>query len=588
LPSAYEVRRHPRGAAICARDWPRFWLAWLVWLGAFAALTVSCSPERTAARATSTPLIVTSAATEAAPLLTLTLTPPPPPATLTPSAERLAQVIEAGPEAPAVFNPLLPAGASAQRVIDNLYDTLLTIDAQSAALEPRLASTWQVSTDNMTVTFHLRTDVTWHDGQPLTARDVVFTFDAIRKLDAAPALKAQLAFASRVLAPDDRTVVIGFDRSACPLLAEVGQIPILPRHLLEGRELTNANFNTRAPVGTGPFRFERQDASGDVHLSRNDQYFLGVPHFSEWVYRPITDTAALSAALHDGALDLATVSSEQAVALDTAGASRLLAYPQPEYYAIILNMGQPSLEDVRVREALSAAIDRQGLLGEVFAGRATLLNGPLLPGHWAYTAATAPESYDPARARRLLAEAGWTDSNHDGLLEKNGTPLRIGLSVNGENALRQSIAARVQRNWLAVGVAAEVQAVEFSTLVERLFGHHFDASVFSWPVHADPDQTRFWASSQNVLWSGFNVASYSSIDKVDPALHEGLWAAACDPKIRAPAYAQMQAALAADLPYIFLLAPNAYVAASARLAGLQPGPYAGLSWNIEQWQLTRP
>ena len=135
-------------------------------------------------------------------------------------------------------------------------------------------------------------------------------------------------------------------------------------------------------------------------------------------------------------------------------------------------------------------------------------------------------------------------------------------------------------------MAAEVQSIEFPSLVERLFGHHFDAAIFSWPVHPDPDQTRFWASNQNALWSGFNVASYSEYRKGrSQRLQAGLWAGACSPQTRAPAYAQVQAVLAVDQPYIFLFAPTAYVAAGTRFEGPLPGPYAGLSWNIAQWQL---
>lgn len=513
-----------------------------------------------------------------------TVIPTSPPARPTPSPERLAQIIEAGPDSPTVFNPLLPESASAQRAIDNLFDTLLGVDARTAALEPHLASSWDMSTDNLTVTFHLRADVTWHDGQPFTARDITFTFDAIRKTDAAPLLKARLAAITGFSAPDDRTVVVAFGRSACPLLSEVGQIPILPRHLLEGKELTDTSFNTQAAVGTGPFRFGQRDLSGGVHLLRNDHYFLGAPRFEEWVYRPISDTLTLQAALKSGDVDLAAISPADAAALEKETSLRLLAYSQPEYAAVILNTIQPTLSDVRVRQALSYAIDRRRLLDETLGGRGTLIDGPLLPGHWAYSAATETHDYNPARARQLLAEAGWEDTNGDGLLEKDGALLRMGLSVNGENALRQNIALRVQRDWLSIGVAAEVQPIEFPSLVERLFGHHFDAAVFSWPVHPDPDQTRFWASDQNALWSGFNVASYANTEKVDPALQAGREAGACSPQNRAPAYAQVQAALAADQPYIFLFAPTAYVAANNRFEGPLPGPYASLSWNIVHWQ----
>lgn len=505
-----------------------------------------------------------------------------PPATATISPERLSEVIEAGADVPSVFNPLLPEAAPAQRVIDNLFDTLLTVDAETGQVTPHLASGWDISTDNLMVTFHLRSDVVWHDSEPFTADDVAFTFEAIHQAGVSAVLKARLNAVTGVSSPDSQTLVVSFSRSACSLLPDIGQIPILPGHLLRGQELTDAKFNTEAPIGTGPFRFKALSSSGDVELLRNDKYFLGSPHFSAWVYRRISDTAALPADLNAGAVDVAELSPAQTAQLEPP--SRLLTYQKPEYYAIVLNTAQSPLVDVAIRQALSCAIDRDKLVSEVLGGRGTVIDGPILPGHWAYSVPEDLHHYDPAQAQQLLTEAGWTDANHDGIREKNGVPLRIGLSVNGENPIRTAIAARVQRDWLSVGVAAEVQTVEYAVLVERLFGHNFGAAVFSWPVHPDPDQTRLWASDENAMWSGFNFASYSNTVQVDAALYAGLVAEACNPKDRASAYAEVLSALAADQPYIYLFVPNAYLATSARLEGVRPGPYASLSWNIWQWQ----
>lgn len=485
---------------------------------------------------------------------------------------------------PPSFNPLSPGEDDpARRVIDNVFDTLLVVNAGDAALEPGLASAWSVTTDTLTVTFSLRADAVWHDGEPFTAADVLFTFDAVEAPRVDTPLKSNLAQVRGYLAPDSHTVIVSLSRPDCSVLYDLAQIPILPRHLFESGELTTDALELDVPIGTGPFRFGTRLPGGGVRLERNETYFAGVPAFRSWTYRPITDTAELIHSLQAEEVDLAPVYPQQAASFPQDGPVRLLSYPQPEYFALILNHSAPYLEDPRVRQALAHAIDRPRLVQELLGGAGRVIDMPWLDQHWACDASPTVYAYDPQRAERLLREAGWSDTDGDGLLDRDGAPLHIGISVNGENALRSRIALAVQRYWIAVGISAELRYVEFPVLVENLFTHRFDAAAFSWPIHADPDQAHLWMSAKNGPRPNFNFAAYED-ERLDEALLAGLTAAGCDSDLRTQAYSQAASIIARELPYIFLFVSDDFVAVNTRLEGVQPGPYAGLGWNIHRWR----
>ena len=509
--------------------------------------------------------------------------------TLSSVAPPRSHLVEAGISVPANLNPLIADSYASQRVMDNLFDSLLNVNAENAVLEPALASQWQVSEDCLTATFQLRPDVLWHDGEPFTANDVTFTFEGILDSDLQSPYAANLVAVDTFFAPDEQTLVVTFDRPDCSLLYDVGQIPILTQHLIE--EEKNSHIDVLAaqvyldhPIGTGPFKFKSKLPTGEIHLERNENYFAGVPHIPEWVYRPLGDEQELLSDLRAGEVDLALVTPQDVQHFQSGETVDIIAFPQPEYYALALNNAHSLLSDVRTRQALAYALDRQQLVQELLNGYGQIIDSPWLPDHWVYAKPDFSIAYDPESARQLLSEAGWTDSNQDGLLDRDGSPLQISISVNSENSLRKRIAFAVQRYWIDAGISAEIYFVEFSTLLEQLFSHNFDSAVFSWPVHQDPDQSLLWASEESDLDRDFNFISYAN-PIVDKALAEGLTVPFCDREARSYAYQQAISTLAEEQPYIFLFVPQNIIAVSRRLSGVQPGPYADLSWNIHKWTL---
>jgi len=266
-------------------------------------------------------------------------------------------------------------------------------------------------------------------------------------------------------------------------------------------------------------------------------------------------------------------------------AFHVLSCPADRWHFLALNNDHPVLRDRTVRRALALALDRERLLAVALDGQGALLDAPWLATHWAMAGASlTPLAYAPDRARQLLAEAGWRDTDGDGLLDKDGQLLHVDISANLGNLARERIAMLVQQYWHAVGVSAQVEVLPWGTFVDDLFRHAFDAAVFDWPLEPGPDQTWLWAEDENGPGTGFNFVSYADA-QVDSLLEQGRTAPACDPARRAAAYRDLAGRLAADQPYVFLFVAHRRLGVAEALVGPQPGPFGGLYWNVTDWWL---
>ncbi len=458
-----------------------------------------------------------------------------------------------------------------------IYDSLLRLNPSTGALEPGLAESWDVSTDATTFTFRLRTGVRWHNGDPLIAADVAATLNAFASPDFRGTPITDFGPYVSASALDSRTVRVVLREAYCPALTGIGTLKILPRAIVQ-----HSNFPRLTPdqwIGTGPLKL-RASSANQYTLAPNETYYRGAPHIDTWTLRLYPDAAALREALAAGQIDLSAGLGAYTASSRIAGTTPF-AKNSPAVVTLLYNTENIALHDVRVRQALTFAVDRNVLLSDL-SGQAESVDSSTLPGYWARPADLPRYPFDLNRAKQLLADAGWRDAG--GVLQKDGRPLRLQLWTEADDPILEPLAFRLREMYTALGVQVELELDDRPGWVTHAFEHRFDLLLLSRKMPSDPDQRWYWQSDQNAEGSGFNFGSYSS-GLVDALLKESLRAAGCEPAKRAALFGEINRSLLTDAPAAFLLTPKEYVLARERVLGAAPSTFAGDFWNLNEWRV---
>ena len=468
---------------------------------------------------------------------------------------------------PSHLNSAITTAGGIHIVAGSLYDGLVELDSAGRPV-PGLARRWEVQDGGRRYVFHLRSGVLWHDGAAFTSRDVTFTFaEMLLKYMARTKAGLEPALAG-IDAPNDSTVVFRFKAPYAPLLKRLtaDEAPILPRHLYEGTDpLTNPR--NRQPVGTGPFKF-REWVHGDrLVFERNERYFVkGRPRIDRLVWRILPNNAAAAIALERGEVDyLAGIEGPQLPRLRRARAVRVGQHPAGAgggwcVNTLVPNMRKPPLDDVRVRRALSLAIDRRFLAQRLYFGTAEPAHGPFHSALGATDRLAPRLSNDPVAAARLLDEAGFKSSQGKRALRLTFTYATPAFGPVAE-ALRDQFAR--------VGVELALDPMDFNAAAEKVYTKQdFDIGVASYCNGADPDiGVKRVYDSRNILPIPFgNGAAYKNL-RVDSLFD--LAAATIDAQRRRSIYGQVQRILLQDMPYLWLVETNGWRAWRADIRGLQ-------------------
>ncbi len=281
--------------------------------------------------------------------------------------------------------PILASDSASHSVAGNIYNGLVKYD-KDLKIVGDLAESYQVSADGLTITFHLRKNVKWHDGAPFTVRDVLYTYRVVIDPKTPTAYSEDFKQVASVESPDQYTFVAKYSKPYAPSLAS-WSMSILPAHLLEGKDITKSPL-ARKPVGTGPFRFKEWVAAQKIVLEANPDYFEGRPFLDRYVYRVIPDTSTMYMELKSGAVDMMGLTPVQyARQTDNnrfRGTLNKYRYPSSGYLYMGYNLRHPLFKDKRVRQAITAAINKDELVKGVLFGMGQKAYGPIVPGRWAY------------------------------------------------------------------------------------------------------------------------------------------------------------------------------------------------------------
>lgn len=476
--------------------------------------------------------------------------------------------------------PVLASDSTSSAINGLVYNGLLRYD-KNLQIEGELAENWKVSEDNLTITFHLRRGVLWHDGTPLTSADVKYTYELYIDPDIPTAYAEAFRQVARIETPDDHTFIVHYDTPYAPALISWAT-PIHPRHLLEGTDVTRSPLSRR-PVGTGPYRFVEWVSGEKIVLEANPDYFEGRPYIKRVVYRIIPDLATQFLELQTGSLDFMGLSPLQFERQTDTPAFRhnynKYQYLSFGYSYLGYNLRRPMFADKRVRQALSYAIDKQELIDGVLLAHGAIATGPYKPDTWVYNPDVRRYDYNPEKARQLLAEAGWSETNRDGILVKDGQPFSFVIVTNQGNDLRIKTGEIIQRRFREIGVDVRLRVIEWATFLKEFINPgNFDATILGWSGGPEPDQYNIWHSSKTAPGQ-LNFIGFDN-QQVDEVLEQGR--RVFDQDQRKVYYDRLQEILAEEQPYTFLYVSEALPAVSRRFHGVEPAP-AGIRYNFHQW-----
>lgn len=480
--------------------------------------------------------------------------PPPPTATI---------LIEA---AVRHLDPRFALSAYSVKSCRLVHASLVTVD--NSRSEPALelaASVEQPSARVYDVT--LRPGLRFHDGHPLTTADVAWTFESVRDPALGSPYSGMYTNVARIEILDELRIRFVLEKIHAPFITDL-VMGIVPAHLTRATGHFEGDI-----VGAGPYRVGRWDADEQLELLAYSAYVGGTPPVPRLLLRTIRDDNSRLLSLMGGAGDLVQ-NGVNPMLLDVLRAHeglQVTTAPSLAYNYMGLNLEDPALADVRVRRALAHAIDRDTIIEQRFRGTARPATGLLAPGHWAYSGAVRRYPYDPAMARALLDQAGWPDPDGDGPAPR----LTLTLKTT-TNRFRRSLARLIAYQLGAVGVAVEVRAYEWGTFFEDVKSGNFQLYTLQWPTVVEPDLCHWIFHSEMIptpanRGRGANRGRYRNLE-LDALIERGRGEP--DRDRRRQIYAQVQAILAEDLPYVSLWHEDNIAVTSRRLQGYSVLPNA--------------
>ena len=476
------------------------------------------------------------------------------------------------------------------------FVNLMTLLDYDDNLEPRpyLAESWEVAEDNTSVTFHIRRDVRWHDGERTDAHDVAFTYrtvtDPLTAFPNAAFWDNYVPGEEGVEVLDDFTVRIRM-RPHAEFLDPFRSVVVLPEHLLGDvppEELRQHPYGTQCPVGNGPFVFWSHAPQDRWVFDANPAFpeaLGGRPYLDRYIYRVVPEQATLLAELLTQNIDVfIQPAPDHAQRIIDDPDVELVRFPFRDYVFIGWNARRPMLADARVRRAITMGTDRASIVDAILQGYATVANSSVPPFHWAFDAEAASGlSYDPPGAGALLDEAGWMDRDGDGVRENaQGQPLAITLKYNPGNQQRQDIAEIMQAQLADIGIDLQPRVVEWNTLIQQITTpdvRDFEGVVMGWVVEFKLDDMDLFHSEridQPYAWSG---TANPELDRLLEALSVTI-----DREEAKALWAEYQQVLTEEQPYTFFYFRERFNGVSTRLMGAEMD--ARGDWlNVRRWYL---
>ena len=497
-------------------------------------------------------------------------------------------MIDAMSGEPSNLIAMIAGESSASQIASNIFNSLLKYD-KNLELTGELAQAWDVSPDQKTITFHLKPNLKWADGEPLTSEDVLFTWQVVTDDNTRTPYGADYKLVKKAETPDANTFRVTYAQPYAPALDSWSGLHILPKHLLKGQDINNTPFS-RNPVGSHYYQLDQWKKGESIRLKRNPNATQGQANIDHLISRIIPDRAAQFLELMADNIDSMSLNAIQYARIFPARPDlnqKIALYKElgNSYTYLGFNLKHKPFDDVRVRQAINYAIDKQEIIDGVLLGLGEPVASPYKPGTRWSNPKLKPYPYDTQKALALLKEAGFEDHNHDGILDRDGQALSFEILTN-QNKEREMSAELIQRRLKEIGIDVKIRVVEWATFISRFIKTgDFNVVLLGWGLGLEPDQFNIWHSSQQAPGQ-FNFIGYSNT-KVDRLLEAGRLE--LNPDKRMKIYHEFAEILHEDSPIVYLYAGYGLPAIHKRVKGIDnPAPPAGIGHNSYEWYIPEP
>ena len=471
-------------------------------------------------------------------------------------------------------------------VVEAVYDSLLSNDEEGNPVA-HVAKEWEISEDHKTYTFHLRDDVKFSDGEPLTAEDIEFTYmilcdpnydgrytDQVSQIVGLEEYRdgnAENIEGIKVI--DEHTISFTFSEALATHIWDCS-FAIMPKHAFP--DYTKGNIDVikaqmQTPIGSGAYTLEKFEPKQYVEFKANPDYFLGAPKAEKMIYKFTTAETSMSE-IEKGTIDVQLAvppKAENKEIIDGTGYVNIVEYPDNGYGYMGWNLRDPRLADKKVRQALTYGFNRQQFVDVYYQGYATVCNVPISQVSWAYTDDINDYSYDPDKAIALLEEAGWMPGA-DGIREKDGMKLDFVWDTYTDSKYVETMIPMLKADWEKIGVKVEPNLMEFNALVEKVYDERdFDMFNMAWSLSIDPDALELFHTSQDIP-SGNNSIGMRNKEN-DKLMEDGR--KEFDEGKRAEIYHEWGKLMNEELPYMYLTQNLNWDAVNARVKNWNTSPY---------------
>ena len=470
---------------------------------------------------------------------------------------------------PSRLNPILANDSASSEISDWLFNGLFKYDKNGNPTVD-LAKSYNFETPTKLIV-KLRQDVLWHDDVPFTSKDVIFTYEKIVDPKVFNSIKSNFQQVESVKALDDYTIEIIYKKPYFKAI-ETWMVGILPYHILKNEEnLMTSSFN-KNPIGTGSYKLKEFKVGSDIELIANENYFEGKPNIDKILYQFLPDPNTSFLYLKQKKLDiggLTPIQADRQIDDNFKENYSIIQKPSFAYSYLGFNLKNEKFKDIKIRQALSLAIDRQELVDILFFGYGKVCNGPFLPDSFAFNDEVKTIKQDIKKAKELLKEAGYDENN----------PFTFEIVTNTGNDIRINAAQILQYQLQKAGIVMKIRVMEWQAFLNTVVHpRNFEAVLLGWSLALMPDAYPLWHSSSSKL-GGFNLVSYNN-PKVDELIEKGMDTINRDEL--GIIYKEIFKIISDDLPYLFLYIPDGITTVNKKIKNIEPS-FVGIMHNQKDW-----